>query len=294
MKKTILIFVFINLILVIYSADNSADTVEKKLLAKYNSTMGSIEKVEKKYSFFYSFVKTKLLMHQENETLSRDEIYKRLFDVIDSQTVDMIIVSSEKIKLNEKFAGLYDLILKNENDTNFGYQHDADKKRLEDLKYYGLLIAGYHEKTGEYPLQKKAKKNMENYVYIGTKDQTEFVGKNSFPNLYKIFKYEEFVKDIESVLKVKVRHEFDPQNVPVNAPVFYIYMLKDNDFYFSVHLFDGDKLGKKMDDHYYKVQLSDIDMNEEGIWRLDTLLKNNEFVDRMNDIYIWIPPRNSY
>jgi hypothetical protein len=256
--------------------------------------MGTISGDENKYSFFYSFVKTKLFIHQENETLSADEVYEKLLDIMDSQTADMIISKSEEIKFNERYSALYDLLFKNEYGENFAYQHDADKKRLLDLKYYGLLIAGYHEKTGAYPLQKKAKKNMENYVYIGTNEQTELFSKSNYPKLYNIFKYQDFVKDIESVMKIKIQPAFDPQNVPVNAPVVYIYMLKDNNYYFSVNLFDGGKFAKKIDEGYYQVQLSNMEDNDDGVFRLETLLQNSEFLYRLNDIYIWLPPKNSY
>lgn len=155
------------------------------------------------------------------------------------------------------------------------FQDDCDIVRLKDLMYYGKLIEKYKLKTGKYPF---AKKNEEVYCLIYNKNQKKY-SKDENPNKHLSVPPEDFFIELEKELGVKIEQRFDPQYVPSGRPIFYIYMVNGNDYYFAVHLSKYYSFSKKIDSNYYKVEISNNDDEKYKIYTVQTLEKNKKYME---------------
>ena len=143
-----------------------------------------------------------------------------------------------------------------------GFQDDADIYRLRHLKYYGELIEEYKATTGKYPFQHIAKVPL--YVFIAHDKQIENT-KQENPNPHEIITFEELIKEIEDKLGRKIDQFFDPQYVPVNKPNYYMYMIRNNQYFFAVHVSKYYEFSTKIADNYYKVEVSNFPIENTNI-----------------------------
>lgn len=173
--------------------------------------------------------------------------------------------------------------------TDPSYQHDADIMRLRHLWYLGSLIEEYHHKTGRYPLEGKA--NVANYVYIASPTQLRGI-QNKPPEKHVVTSQEIFKDVLEHGLKREVGMTFDPQLIPVNKPNFYMYMIRDDQYFLAVHLHDGEGLGNKLGPHSYKVEVSNRRIPSARVAAYYELVKRDGFRKRACDNFTRRPPRN--
>ena len=162
------------------------------------------------------------------------------------------------------------------------YQYRADKVRLEDIRLMGSYIKEFHQKTGKYPLEGKSDKP--NYVHLATEEQAKTIhGGPSYA--YVVTALPEFLKELEAGLGRKIVLPFDPQRASSRRPIFYIYMIEENTYYFAVHLYEAFGFAKKaLPQNYYKLEISnetylnDTDPSYQRWWEYDTLMENREFI----------------
>jgi hypothetical protein len=202
------------------------------------------------------------ILHNERKTKARLE-----FDLSDfpSKPLEVVIGWKEKETLAEKM--------------DKEYQHDADIFRLRHIKYFGELIEEYHQKTGKYPLQGDSE--TQHYVLIAAPHQQKYA--QGTPPQFELTDVESFRSVLEKGLGRDVEFKFDPQKVPVGAPNFYIYMIEDDSFFFAVHLYNGRSFTNPLDKHYHKLEITNEEPNRRGLWKLEDLLKDEDFQEALND-----------
>ncbi|WP_191015208.1 hypothetical protein [Treponema zioleckii] len=153
------------------------------------------------------------------------------------------------------------------------YQDDCDIVRLQHLLYYGKLIEEYKEKTGKYPFQGE---KQQVYSLIFNKNQKKYC-KDTNPNKHKQISPKKFFAELEKGLGRKVEQLFDPQYVPSGRPVFYIYMIDGNQYFFAVHLSKYYSFSKKVDSNYYKAELSNVSDSEYKFYTVKDLENDKNY-----------------
>lgn len=159
------------------------------------------------------------------------------------------------------------------------FQRDADIIRLQHLKYYGELIEEYIKKTGKYPFQGQTQ--LQHYVHIANKKQLKYV-QGGPPFEHKVSSVEEFRSELEKGLGRKIIFKYDPQLVPVYAPNFYIYVIKDDVYYFAVHIFKNESFSNYIAKNYNKVEITNSPEVRHGQWKLKDLMENPNFIEIIN------------
>ncbi len=156
-------------------------------------------------------------------------------------------------------AGLNNLYhSKNKNEgtptkTSLEFQKDADIARLKHLKYYGELIGKYYAAKGKYPFQGKESNPI--YVYIANDEQKEAT--KGGPNCqHVVIPLGEFIAEIESVLGHEVAEYYDPQYRGDYKPNFYMYMVSQDAYFFSIHVHQHFSFAKRVSKFYHKVEIS--------------------------------------
>ena len=133
------------------------------------------------------------------------------------------------------------------------YQNDADKIRIQHLRYYGDLIQEYYEISGTFPFQGKI--DIPIYITIANNFQKKNADQQlPFDNMQ--IPSTEFKQELERVLEREISLMYDPQKVGVYAPNFYIYSIWEGIFYFSIHLYNKYNFTKNVSKHYNKVELT--------------------------------------
>ena len=155
------------------------------------------------------------------------------------------------------------------------YQDDCDIVRLQHLLYYGKLIEEYKQKAGKYPFEGE---KQQVYAFVYNNKQKKYC-KNTNPNQHKQVSPKDFFAELEKGLGRKIDQLFDPQYVPSGRPVFYIYMINGNQYYFAVHLSKYYPFSKKVDSNYYKVELSNISDKKYKFYTVDDLENNKKYQD---------------
>ena len=159
------------------------------------------------------------------------------------------------------------------------YQHDADIFRLRHLKYFGELIAEYHQKNGKYPLQGES--DTQHYVLIAAPHQQKYT--EGTPEQFKVTDVERLRSVLQEGQDRNIAFKYDPQKVPVNAPNFYIYMVEGDSYFFAVHLYSERSFANPQGKHYHKLEITNEEPNRRGLWKFDDLLNNPDFQDAINE-----------
>ncbi|MGP1600893.1 hypothetical protein [Treponema sp.] len=158
------------------------------------------------------------------------------------------------------------------------YQDDCDVVRLRHLSYYGNLIEEYKLKVGKYPFEGE---NQQVYAFIYNNEQKEYCDDtNPYSHIQKTPK--EFFSQLEKGLGRQIDQLFDPQYVPSGRPVFYIYMIDGNQYFFAVHLSKKYPFSKKVASKYYKAEISNISDEEYQFYKIEELEKNEDFKKATN------------
>lgn len=158
-------------------------------------------------------------------------------------------------------------------------QDNCDIIRLKHLEYYGKLIEEYKEKTGHYPFQNNV--GGQTYAFIYNNKQKKYA-RDTNPEIHTQLPPKTFINELEKGLGRKIDQMYDPQYAPTSRPVFYIYMIQGDTFYFAVHLSKYYSFSKRVDDHYYKVEISNVSEPSYKIWSLNDLLANPKFIEGKN------------
>ncbi len=159
------------------------------------------------------------------------------------------------------------------------FQDDADIYRLRHIKYYGELLKEYKEKTGMYPFEGTEKVPI--YVFVAHDKQEEYT-KQQNPNPHKVVSFREFISELEDKLGKQVNQYFDPQYAPYKKPNYYIYMIRDNQYFFAVHVSTYYDFSRKIAENYYKVEISNIPPKGSNIQKYSDLIKNESFNKMIN------------
>ncbi len=167
-------------------------------------------------------------------------------------------------------AGLYDLF------GGGSYQHDMDIVRLNDIKEIGGYIEEYKEKTGNYPLMGKV--DVPVYANIATKEQQELIKQaKSPPYEHSIVHVNDFIAELEKGLGRKITMPFDLQRMPNGRQNFYTYMVVDTTYYLAVHLYNAYPFTQKINDNWYKLEISNKPDASIPTWNYQGLMQNKQF-----------------
>jgi len=158
-------------------------------------------------------------------------------------------------------------------------QDNCDIVRLKHLEYYANLIEEYKSKTGHYPLQNKSGKQVYSLIFNGM--QKDYC-KDTNPNPHELVAAKDFFTEIEKGLVRRVDQYYDPQYVPTTKPVFYIYMIQGETYYFAVHLSKYYPFSTKVSANYYKVQVSNESYPNYKIYTIKELEKNKKYKEAVS------------
>ena len=153
------------------------------------------------------------------------------------------------------------------------YQDDCDIVRLQHLIYYGKLIEEYKQKVGKYPFEGE---KQQVYAFVYNNKQKQYC-KDTNPNKHKQVLPKDFFAELEKGLGRQLDQLFDPQYVPSGRPVFYIYMIDGNQYFFAVHVSKYYPFSKKVASNYYKVELSNIPEKDYKFFTVQDLESDKRF-----------------
>ena len=155
------------------------------------------------------------------------------------------------------------------------FQHDADIARLRQLDHYGTLIEDVPTKNGKGPASKH-NAVVPIYVHVANDQQIAYTT-NGPPTPHQVVSMTEFVSELETGLGRTIDEYYDPQYRPVNKPNFYIYMVRDDSYFFADHVHQPFPFAKKIADHYYKIETSNVADESNGACDPDLLFAATEF-----------------
>ena len=162
------------------------------------------------------------------------------------------------------------------------YQTDADIVRIQHFDYYAQLLTEYYLINGKYPFQYE--KDDPVYVYIMTNYQTKDYS-SSDPYIHYTVDDKYFFEELSNGLGREIFEKYDPQKVAADIrPNMYVYMVHNDNFFFAIHLYNGNIFTKRIGKYYYKMELSnlDIDNNDYKFFTYETLKKNSKYIELIN------------
>ncbi len=175
----------------------------------------------------------------------------------------LLVAGCASSPANSGFSGTSELL-----------QHDLDIARLEDLKTLSAYIEKYRQVAGKYPFEGSV--DIPNYTLIATREQQKYAVGGPGYN-HKKTPALDFVSELQSVLG-EIEVPFDLQRVPVNKPNFYIYSIVDDIYFLAVHVHNNFVFANKIDDFYYKVEVTNRrGGNRTGTWFRSELLADEEY-----------------
>jgi hypothetical protein len=158
------------------------------------------------------------------------------------------------------------------------YQADADIVRIKHFDYYAQLLTEYYLINGKYPFQYENEVPV--YVYIMTDIQTKNYNNQNYMIDDKIF-----FEELSNSLGREVYEKYDPQKYPVdNRPNMYVYMVHNENFFFAIHLYGSNPFTKKIKNYYYKMELSNLDINNSQykFFSYETLKNDPKYLELVN------------
>jgi hypothetical protein len=193
-------------------------------------------------------------------------------------------------------AGVFgELAREYEGGTSRVMQEDFDRIRLDHAFVIGALIDEYRTKSGMFPFE-EGSDTVPAVVVIGTPDQLErnkeFIrirvdfdlraanGKPA-PSITRIARRttKEFQDELERVLGRSVRLPVDPQQIPVNKPSIYIYVLYRGIYDVSVFLHQQFSFARPIGPYQNKVAIASRSYPPAGFWTADDLKREPQFVE---------------
>lgn len=158
-------------------------------------------------------------------------------------------------------------------------QDNCDIVRLKHLKYYADLIEEYKAKTGYYPFQEKSDTQI--YAFIYNKQQKEYATDTN-PNAHKLISPKNFFTELEKGLGRRIDQKYDPQYAPTCRPIFYMYMIQDDTYYFAVHLSKYYSFSKRVDKNYYKVEVTNKSEPSYKLYTIKELSENIKYIEAVS------------
>ncbi len=165
------------------------------------------------------------------------------------------------------------------NNTSAEFQKDADIIRLKHFKYYSEILEKYHSIKGKYPFE--GKENNPAYVYIANDEQIDAT-KNGPDYPHATIPAKEFFSELETVLGHEVLEYYDPQYRGDYKPNFYMYLVYQDAYYFSIHVHQPFLFGEKISDFYYKVEISNYISFRNRANDPKTLFQSPEFIKELS------------
>ncbi|KKK68224.1 hypothetical protein LCGC14_2946200, partial [marine sediment metagenome] len=135
------------------------------------------------------------------------------------------------------------------------------------------------EITGKYPFQDQTE--LPHYVHIATKEQEQYA-KGGPPYSHKKSSAQSLANELISKLGPEIEVPFDLQRVPTNKPNFYIYMINEDLYFFAIHVSQYYGFATKINENYYKVEISNNPTKENKAVAFSDLIKNKRFIDVLN------------
>ena len=120
------------------------------------------------------------------------------------------------------------------------HQRDADIFRARHLVEWAKIIEAYYEKTGSYPLQRRAEGDTYVLVRIATREQQAYLDPSNPKYVRRMdlkdprfaeVSVKEFVAEIARVLEREIDERYDPQREPNGAtPTYLSYFVGKNGY----------------------------------------------------------------
>ena len=159
--------------------------------------------------------------------------------------------------------------------TSRQMQHDFDIAKLTDLAYLSEILEAYHSFAGEYPFAGDAP--VPTYVYIATREQREDIPDGP-PYEHRVRDVRELIGELERVLSRSIEIPFDPQRVPDSKPNHYVYRIDGDIYYLGIHLHEAFTFARRVDQCYYKVEITNDRNPPDGAWNPVDLMGSRDYV----------------
>ncbi len=153
------------------------------------------------------------------------------------------------------------------------YQSDADLYRIDHLIHYGEIINEYHERTGHYPFQNVTDKQLQ--VTFATDEQRPYLNDDSDDIV--AYSAEQFRDEVSSGLGRDIELRFEPQRVPTTMPLYYLYVIDGDKYYFVVHLYHAYSFAANRGPNFNQVEITNDDIVHSGFWRFADLINDSNF-----------------
>ena len=167
------------------------------------------------------------------------------------------------------------------------YQRDSDIYRMRHLVNYGELIQEFHAKTGRYPFQGLSDKTIK--VSFVTAEQATEEAVFQSDRVLSISQ-EDFRKEVSAGLNRDVRLWFDPQRAPTSFPLYYLYVLEGDTYFFIVHLGGRYSFAADRGSGFSQIEISNSPPEHKGFWKFGDLIADPEF----NNAVSAMPERNEW
>lgn len=158
-------------------------------------------------------------------------------------------------------------------------QDNCDIVRLKHLKYYAELIEEYKLKTGHYPFEGQSEIPV--YAFIYNKKQKKYASDTN-PNKHKLISPQDLFTELEKGIGRKIDQLYDPQYAPTCRPIFYIYMIQNDTYYFAIHLSKYYSFSKRIDKNYYKVEVSNKNDPANKFYTIDELSADQKYIEAVS------------
>ncbi|MCB9807672.1 hypothetical protein H6770_00255 [Candidatus Peribacteria bacterium] len=148
------------------------------------------------------------------------------------------------------------------------YQTKADAIRIADVNHIASLVSKYHQATHRFPFQKESDEiGIMISVYIDGKS-TVNIQESISPISERIYSYQKFVDELQSVLGNDAVVPMDPQKVPSFGPNWYVYSVQNGNYFIAAHLYHKNSNARYVESEgYYKYEISNIEVPEKKIYK---------------------------
>jgi len=182
-----------------------------------------------------------------------------------------------------------------EGGTYRSMQEDFDRIRLDHAFMIGALIDEYRAKAGVFPFE-DGTDSVPAVVIIGTADQEQrnkelirirvdydlrAANGSPAPGVARVARrtMKEFQDELGRVLGRAVQVPVDPQQIPVNKPSIYIYVLYRGIYDVSVFLHQGFSFARPLGQYHNKVAIASRSYPRGGFWTAEDLKREPQFTE---------------
>ena len=116
---------------------------------------------------------------------------------------------------------------------------------------------------------------------IYNKQQKEYATDTN-PNKHKLISPKDFFTELEKGLGRKIDQMYDPQYAPTCRPIFYMYMIQGDTYYFAIHLSKYYPFSKRVDKNYYKVEVSNKSDPSYKFYTIKELSESTKYIEAVS------------